>query len=400
MSWTVRRLSEICEINLGKTPSRSNKLYWDDEKISSNIWISIADLTKLDSRYISDSNEYISDKGASLFRPVKAGTLLMSFKLSIGKLAYAGCDLYTNEAIVALPIKNKNEINPNFLYYYLQSYDWDKETENDIKLKGKTLNKAKLNEIKVPVPTLSTQQKIVEKLDAIFAEMDKATAATEANIKNAEALFQSYLTQVFEEGGEGWVQKSIEEITLKTKNISPEKTPDKKFMYVDVSSVSNHSFEIINSQSIFGKDAPSRAKKHILKNDVIFATVRPTLKRIAVVPDFLDNQVASTGYVVLRADEKNYSRFIYFFLFSNAFMGAMNELQKGASYPAVTDNDVKLQRLKVPDLAEQIVISNKLEILMGQTFSMAKAYQSKLAEFSILKQSILNQAFNGQLIGE
>ena len=173
MSWKLARLADICEIKLGKTPSRSDKSYWDDEKFGSNVWVSIADLTKLSSRFIADSKEYITDKGASLFKPVKAGTLLMSFKLSIGKLAYANCDLYTNEAIVALPIKDKNKINSDFLFYFLQFYDWDKETENDVKLKGKTLNKAKLNEIVVPLPPLATQNKIVAKIDAIFAEIDK-----------------------------------------------------------------------------------------------------------------------------------------------------------------------------------------------------------------------------------
>lgn len=197
MSWQSKRLADICEIRLGKTPSRNDKSYWDDEKIGSNIWVSIADLTKLRSRFISDSKEYISDKGASLFKHVKAGTLLMSFKLSIGKLAYAQCDLYTNEAIVALPIKDNSLINSDFLYYFLRFYDWDKETENDEKLKGKTLNKAKLNEIKVPLPPLPIQLKIVAKLDAIFSEIDKATVAAEAKVSELTFLRQSVLNLAF-----------------------------------------------------------------------------------------------------------------------------------------------------------------------------------------------------------
>ena len=171
MVWEQKRLADICEIKLGKTPSRSNKSFWDEEKSGNNIWVSIADLTKLNTRFIENSKEYISDKGASLFKPVKAGTLIMSFKLSIGKLAYTNCDLYTNEAIVALPIKNKNQINSDFLYYYLHGYDWNKETKNDVKLKGRTLNKAKLNEIKIPVPPLPEQKRIVAKLDKAFAEI-------------------------------------------------------------------------------------------------------------------------------------------------------------------------------------------------------------------------------------
>ena len=120
MSWKLARLADICEIKLGKTPSRSDKSYWDDEKLGSNIWVSIADLTKLNSRFIADSKEYITDKGASLFKPVKAGTLLMSFKLSIGKVAYANCDLYTNEAIVAL-LKSSSALRLTLIFLPLSS---------------------------------------------------------------------------------------------------------------------------------------------------------------------------------------------------------------------------------------------------------------------------------------
>ena len=195
MVWELKRLADICEIKLGKTPSRSDKSFWDEEKSGNNIWVSIADLTKLNNRFIDNSKEYISDKGASLFMPVKAGTLLMSFKLSIGKLAYAHCDLYTNEAIVALPIKNKNQINSDFLYYYLLGYDWDRETKNDVKLKGRTLNKAKLNEIKIPIPPLPEQKRIVAKLDKSFAEIDKAIEITKKKKNNYISLKSALLSQ-------------------------------------------------------------------------------------------------------------------------------------------------------------------------------------------------------------
>jgi type I restriction enzyme S subunit len=85
MSWEYKDLIDVCEINLGKTPSRSNKKLWDINKIGNNKWASIADLTKVKGRYLSDTKEYISDEGAKLFNYVKPNTKLMSFKLSIGK---------------------------------------------------------------------------------------------------------------------------------------------------------------------------------------------------------------------------------------------------------------------------------------------------------------------------
>jgi len=120
-----------------------------------------------------------------------------------------------------------------------------------------------------------------------------------------------------------------------------------------VSSVSNQTFRIEETQRLKGKDAPSRARRLVRANDVLFATVRPTLQRIAIVPDELDKQVCSTGYFVLRPKPDIDHRFVFYSLFTEAYMGQMASLQKGASYPAVTDAEVRSQRLAFPPLPEQ-----------------------------------------------
>ena len=88
-------------------------------------------------------------------------------------------------------------------------------------------------------------------------------------------------------------------------------------------------------------------------NDVIFATIRPTLRRIAIVPPHLNQQVCSTGYFVLRPKAVLDHRFMYYWLFDEEFMGQMEALQKGASYPAVTDKEVRDQVIPFPPLPEQ-----------------------------------------------
>ena len=103
-----------------------------------NVWLSIADLLNAEGMIISDSKEYISDDGAKLSKFVKKGTLLASFKLTLGRLAFAGKDLYTNEAIAALTIRNEQEILKEYLYHYLTFFDWHGAVEGDIKVKGKT----------------------------------------------------------------------------------------------------------------------------------------------------------------------------------------------------------------------------------------------------------------------
>jgi type I restriction enzyme, S subunit len=152
---------------------------------------------------------------------------------------------------------------------------------------------------------------------------------------------------------QGWQTKTLGEILVKTVTVNPLLAPEVDFDYIDVSSVSNESFQIEETQRLKGKDAPSRARKQVRTNDLIFATIRPTLRRIAVVPEKFDNQICSTGYFVLRPQPLIYYRFMYYWLFSAEFMGQMEVLQKGASYPAVTDAEVRAQKIPFPPLPEQ-----------------------------------------------
>ncbi len=151
----------------------------------------------------------------------------------------------------------------------------------------------------------------------------------------------------------GWPIKTLGEVLQRTETINPLQSPEAEFDYIDVSSVSNATFTIEETQRLKGKDAPSRARKLVRANDIIFATIRPTLRRIAVVPDHLDQQVCSTGYFVLRAKPEVDHRFVFYSLFTEEFSGQMESLQKGASYPAVTDGDVRDQPIPLPPLAEQ-----------------------------------------------
>jgi len=407
VSWKIARLAEICDIKLGKTPSRSDKSYWDDEKLGSNIWVSIADLTKLNSRFIEDSKEYITDKGASLFKPVKAGTLLMSFKLSIGKLAYANCDLYTNEAIVALPIKDKNKIDSDFLFYFLQFYDWDKETENDVKLKGKTLNKAKLNEIAVPLPPLSIQKKIVTKLDAIFAEIDKAIVAAEANAKNAEVIFYSILNKLLDENKTGWSSLYLKDACeFINRGISPSylENDNEGILILNQKCVRNHkiSFDLGRRHDVIKKQV--KEERLIRYGDVLVnSTGTGTLGRVAqVVDEILEPTTVDSHVTIVRPNLNKFSANFFGFMMiqieddiKKAGEGSVGQTELSRTtlsekFKVVFPNDKKLQDSLYLQLTTAKENSIKVKRLM----------ELKLKELIFLKQSILKQAFNGELIKE
>jgi type I restriction enzyme S subunit len=117
--------------------------------------------------------------------------------------------------------------------------------------------------------------------------------------------------------------------------------------------VNNKTLSIDQHQTLLGKDAPSRARKLIKKGDILFATIRPTLQRIAIVPESLDSQVCSTGYYVLRPKSIINHRFLFYFLLTDSFNSRMETLQKGASYPAVNNGEVESQVISYPSSIDE-----------------------------------------------
>jgi len=397
VSWKTVTLGEYYKVASSKRVLKSE---WQTEGVP---FYRGREITALSKQGYVENELYITkemyEKYAKIYGVPSASDIMITAIGTIGN-TYIVKDtdkFYFKDASV-LWLSKEKEINERFVNYWFKSSLFYEQLSVGLGATVDTLTISKVQTLLIKLPPISTQQKIVAKLDTIFAEIDTATAAAEANANNAEALFQSYLTEVFERGGEGWERKTIEEITDKTKNVSPDKSPNIEFTYVDVSSISNTSYSIISTQKLLGKDAPSRAKKNIITNDILFATVRPTLKRIAIVPEFLENQVASTGYVVLRTNKKNYHKFLFYFLFTSTFNKAMESLQRGASYPAVTDSDVKLQKLLVPSYEEQYKISEKLEQINSSICIKINSELRKIEELEALKQSILQKAFSGELV--
>ena len=161
-------LSELFTLQMGKTPSRDNSSYWGK---SENNWISIADLTN-SGKYISNTKETLSDSAVaeSGIKKIPANTVIMSFKLSLGKVAITEKEMYSNEAIMAFIDKGVEKISPEYLYYLLRAKDWSKGTNKAVM--GATLNKATLSTIKIQLHEYDNQLEIVNMLNRVSSSID------------------------------------------------------------------------------------------------------------------------------------------------------------------------------------------------------------------------------------
>ena len=182
-------LEDIFDLQMGKTPSRNNPDYWGTED---NKWISIADLSKC-GKYIEETKEYLSDSaveesGISL---IPANTVVMSFKLSIGKTAITPEPMYSNEAIMSFRDKHVVELIPDYVYYMFSGKDWDAGTNKAVM--GKTLNKATLSKVKVNIHDIEEQREIVAVLDTLSKIIDDRNT----QIESLDNLIKARFVELF-----------------------------------------------------------------------------------------------------------------------------------------------------------------------------------------------------------
>jgi len=329
-------------------------------------------------------------------------------KVDIGDILFAMIGTIGNPVVVMkepdFAIKNvalfkvPEEQSSAFLKYYLEFVT--EAMKGDAKgSTQKFVGLGYLRGFEIRLPELQEQKQIVAKLDSSFEAIDKAKANAAKNLENTKELFQSKLNDIFSQKGEGWVEKKLGDVCEKTINIKWANFPDDEFEYIDLSAVSRTSLKITGTTTVNASNAPSRAKKIIQTNDIMFATTRPTLKRVAIVLSEFNDQICSTGYTVLRGIKGVINhKLIYYFLQTDIFMDRMESIQRGTSYPAVTDKDVKDSVMSLPvSKIQQQDVTNKLDALKEQTQSLESKYLQALNSLEELKKSILQKAFAGEL---
>ena len=183
------KLKDIFDLQMGKTPSRNNSEYWNAEDYK---WISIADLGK-SGKYISETKEYLSESAVtdSGIKVIPANTVVMSFKLSIGKTAITAEDMYSNEAIMAFHDRHVVDILPEYIYYMFKYKNWDEGSNKAVM--GKTLNKATLSEVEIDICSMEEQREIVNVLDKMMTVLE----GREAELALLDDLIKARFVEMF-----------------------------------------------------------------------------------------------------------------------------------------------------------------------------------------------------------
>ena len=255
------------------------------------------------------------------------------------------------------PVKS---INAKYFYYFLK---W-----LDIPSLGYSRHYKALKEKSVKVFSETCQQRIVDELDLLTGIIDQKNA----QLRDLDALAQSIFYEMFGDiiaNEKKWPFGRFADICAPRSSIkraSKSYLPSDSIEYIDISSIDNKRQKLTGTTAFIFSDAPSRAQQVVQYEDVLISMVRPNLKNIAVVNLDHNRLVASSGFCVLRANNRSNSSFIKSFIGTDAFTQHLMDRVTGANYPAVKEDDIKGCRIGVPPVDLQRQFAERVAVLERQ----------------------------------
>ena len=378
------RLDELFDLQMGKTPSRNNPEYWDSED---HKWISIGDLSKC-GKYICETREYLSDKAVaeSGISQIPANTVIMSFKLSIGKTAITPEPMYSNEAIMSFRDKRVVPLLPDYIFYMFSGRDWDAGTNKAVM--GKTLNKTTLSQIKIRVHSLPEQQKIVRVLD-------KTTAIIEARQKELQKLDEIVRARFVELFGnpivneKGW---EVAELNSVCDGIgdglhgTPEYDENGGYPFINGNNLMNGAIEITPATKMVDE---ATYKKHFieLSDNAILLSINGTLGKMA----FYNGEEVMLGKSACYCNLKSAinREFVYGVMKTDAFMGFLESNATASTIKNVGLKAIRGFKLILPpeELQTQFVEFSR------QVDKSKVVAQKALEEAQLLFDSLMQEYF-------
>lgn len=291
---------------------------------------------------------------------------------------------------------DKRQCLSRFFTYYSQSIEYlntiAKECTGTTRSR---ISRSNLAQTPIPVPPLLEQQRIVAILDEAFDGIATARANAEQNLRNARALFESHLQAVFSQRGEGWVEKQFSEVCeISSALVDPRKDEFLDMLHVGGANIEPRTGGLLGLRT--AKDEGLISGKFVFDESmVLYSKIRPYLMKVAR-PDF--KGLCSADIYPLSAKDRQIDRnYLFYLLLSPAFTNYSNAGSARAGMPKVNRDHLFAYRCYFPPVAKQKELAVRLDALHEETQRLESLYQRKLAALDELKQSLLHQAFSGQL---
>lgn len=395
-NWVWVRLGAIAEIVTGGTPSKKHPEYYG----GNFPFYKPSDLDQ--GRLTYDASEYLSEEGKKVSRIIPKNSTAVCCIGSIGKCGYLMCEGTTNQQInSAIP-----KINSLCLYYYLCTENF---VQNLLSMASATtiaiVNKSKMESCAFPLPPLSEQQRIVERIEELFAKLDEAKerlqeVADSFAVRKAAILHKAFTGEL--------IGKKIEQLVpleslVDLIKIGPFGSALHESDYIENGIPLVNPKHIVQQHivpqskiSISEEKAEELSSYRLKANDIVLGR-RGEMGRCAPVSAREENWICGTGSMIIRLKEEYDARLYSLILGSQATVTYLENSAVGSTLKNLNEKIVR--KIPVPqfDIEEQHEIVRLIDDLLARERSAQQATEQALASIDLMKKSILARAFRGEL---
>lgn len=395
-NWVWVRLGAIAEIVTGGTPSKKHPEYYG----GNFPFYKPSDLDQ--GRLTYDASEYLSEEGKKVSRIIPKNSTAVCCIGSIGKCGYLMCEGTTNQQInSAIP-----KINSLCLYYYLCTENF---VQNLLSMASATtiaiVNKSKMESCAFPLPPLSEQQRIVERIEELFAKLDEAKerlqeVADSFAVRKAAILHKAFTGEL--------IGKKIEQLVpleslVDLIKIGPFGSALHESDYIENGIPLVNPKHIVQQHivpqskiSISEEKAEELSSYRLKANDIVLGR-RGEMGRCAPVSAREENWICGTGSMIIRLKEEYDARLYSLILGSQATVTYLENSAVGSTLKNLNEKIVR--KIPVPqfDIEEQHEIVRLIDDLLARERAAQQAAEQALASIDLMKKSILARAFRGEL---
>ena len=404
-NWCWTRLGSVSTIVGGGTPSSGVAEYYENGTIP---WISPADLSGYSDMYISHGAKNITELGLenSSARLMPAGTVCLSSRAPIGYVVIAQNDISTNQGFKSmLP-------SPCFISEYLYWYLKGNKELLESYASGTTfleISGRKTAQVEFPLAPLAEQQRIVDRIESLFAKLDEAKETAQAVVDSFETCKAAILHKAFtgeltakwrEEHGvrmESWEHHQFSDLCAIVRGGSPRPAGDPRYYdgnipFMKVADITRNDSPYVSKVEYSIKEEGLKKTRMVEANTLLLTNSGATLGVPAITTirtTFNDGIAAFIGI-----DIDSLLFYYYFWTSKTAFLRSIN---MGAAQPNLNTKLIGEVEIDVPQTAERVEIARVLNALLSKEQQAKEAAEAVLDQIDLMKKSILARAFRGEL---
>jgi len=391
--WQTKKIGDMCAVIAGQSPEGK---FYNSQGIGMPFYQGKKDFGE---KFIEAPTTWTTQTT----KVAREGDILMSVRAPVGPVNFATDQICIGRGLAA--IRSAPELNRDFLFYQLLHLQPE--------IAGKegavfaSINKSEIEALPLAFAPVPDQQRIVGLLDEAFAGLATAKANAEKNLQNARALFESHLQSIFNQRGNGWVEKPLGDLCDFLNGFafkSGDTVAESQTQLVRMGNLYGNQLDLDRNPVFYPDNFATEHSRYVLdEGDIIMSLTGTTGKEdygFAVrIPDcghtLLMNQ-RIMKFDAIRRDIID-DGYLLHYLRSRCFLDILYPTANGTRQANLSSVTMKLLPVPLRSLKEQKAIATKLDDLREETQRLARIYERKLHALEALKKSLLHQAFIGEL---